>query len=65
MIPEEFRVDPEQFRVNFGIQLLRPDVMAEPTLFLCSDESKSVHDERIVAKDFQQWKTSWLDRNRP
>ena len=64
MIPEEFRVDPEQFRVNFGVQLLRPDVMAEPTLFLCSDESKSVHDERIVAKDFQQWKTNWLDRNR-
>jgi NAD(P)-dependent dehydrogenase (short-subunit alcohol dehydrogenase family) len=65
MIPEEFQVDPEQFRVNFGMRLLRPDVMAEPTLFLCSDESKSVHDERIVAKDFQQWKTSWLDRNRP
>lgn len=64
MVPEEFRVDPEQFRVNFGVQLLRPEVMAEPTLFLCSDESKGVHEERIVAKDFQQWKTNWLERNR-
>ena len=44
------------------MQLLRPDVMAEPTLFLCSDEAKDVHDQRIVAKDFQQWKANWLDR---
>jgi NAD(P)-dependent dehydrogenase (short-subunit alcohol dehydrogenase family) len=64
MLPEEFRVDPEQWRVKFGVQLLRPDVMAEPTLFLCSDEAKDVHDERIVAKDFQQWKAHWLDRAR-
>ncbi|HEY3823571.1 MAG TPA: SDR family oxidoreductase [Bryobacteraceae bacterium] len=64
MLPEEFRADPEQWRVKFGVDLLHPDVMAEATLFLCSDESKSVHDERIVAKDFQQWKTDWLDRKR-
>jgi NAD(P)-dependent dehydrogenase (short-subunit alcohol dehydrogenase family) len=64
MLPDEFRADPEQWRVKFGVELLHPDVMAEPTLFLCSDESKSVHDERIVAKDFQQWKENWLDRNR-
>lgn len=62
MLPEKFRVDPEQWRVEFGVPLLRPDVMAEPTLFLCSDESKSVHDERIVARDFQQWKENWLAR---
>jgi NAD(P)-dependent dehydrogenase (short-subunit alcohol dehydrogenase family) len=31
---EEFRVDPEQWRVKFRVQLLRPDVMAEPTLYL-------------------------------
>jgi NAD(P)-dependent dehydrogenase (short-subunit alcohol dehydrogenase family) len=64
MLPEEFRADPEQWREKFGVQLLSPDVMAEPTLFLCSDEAKNVHDERIVAKDFQQWKTNWLQRNR-
>jgi NAD(P)-dependent dehydrogenase (short-subunit alcohol dehydrogenase family) len=55
---------PEDVPVQMSAQILRPDVMAEPTLFLCSDESKGVHDERIVAKDFQQWKTNWLDRNR-
>jgi NAD(P)-dependent dehydrogenase (short-subunit alcohol dehydrogenase family) len=56
---------PEEFRIQLGAQLLRPEVMAEPTLFLCSDESKGVNDERIVAKDFQRWKTDWLDRIRP
>ncbi len=64
MLPDEFRADPEKWRVKFGVKLLQPDVMAEPTLFLCSDEAKSVHDERIIAKDFQQWKRDWLDRNR-
>ena len=64
MLPEEFRADPEQWRVKFGVSLLRPEVMAEATLLLCSDESKSVHDERIVAKDFQEWKRDWLDRKR-
>jgi NAD(P)-dependent dehydrogenase (short-subunit alcohol dehydrogenase family) len=64
MLPEEFRADPEQWQVKFGVPLLSPDVMAEPIVFLCSDESRGVHDERIVARDFQQWKTDWLDRNR-
>jgi gluconate 5-dehydrogenase len=64
MLPDEFRINPEQFRVRFGVDLLHPDVMAEPTLFLCSDESKDIHDERIVAKDFQQWETNWLAQNR-
>jgi len=67
MLPEEFRSDPallEQWRVRVGAQILRPEVMAEPTLFLCSNEAKHVHDERIVAKDFQEWKAGWLERNR-
>lgn len=64
MLLEEFRADPEQWRVKFGVPLLQPEVMAEPTLFLCSDEANGVHDERIIAKDFQQWKRDWLDRNR-
>jgi NAD(P)-dependent dehydrogenase (short-subunit alcohol dehydrogenase family) len=55
---------PEEFRAQLGARLLRPEVMAEPTLFLCSDESKSVNDERMIARDFQEWKTNWLDRNR-
>ena len=64
MLPEEILADRENFEAKYGIKLLSPEVMAEATLFLCSDESKNVNDERIVAKDFQQWKTNWLDRNR-
>ncbi|HEX3445633.1 MAG TPA: SDR family oxidoreductase, partial [Chthoniobacterales bacterium] len=64
MLPEEILADRENFEAQHGIKLLSPEVMAEATLFLCSDESKNVNDERIVAKDFQQWKTNWLDRNR-
>jgi NAD(P)-dependent dehydrogenase (short-subunit alcohol dehydrogenase family) len=55
---------PEELPAEIRAQLLRPEVMAEPTLFLCSDESASVHDERIVAKDFARWKTEWVARNR-
>ncbi len=54
---------PDEFRSQMGAQLLRPEVMAEPVLFLCSDESKGLNDEQIAAKDFQQWKTNWLERN--
>jgi gluconate 5-dehydrogenase len=64
MLPAEILADRENFEAKYGIKLLSPEVMAEATLFLCSDESKSVNDERIVAKDFQQWRTNWLDRNR-
>jgi NAD(P)-dependent dehydrogenase (short-subunit alcohol dehydrogenase family) len=48
MIPDEF---PSAMRS----QLLSPEVMAEPILFLCSEASNGVHNERIVAKDFSQW----------
>jgi NAD(P)-dependent dehydrogenase (short-subunit alcohol dehydrogenase family) len=54
---------PEEFRSQIGARLLRPEIMAEPTLFLCSDESRGVNDERIIARDFQEWKTNWLNRN--
>jgi NAD(P)-dependent dehydrogenase (short-subunit alcohol dehydrogenase family) len=49
---------PEEFRVKMGAQLLRPEVMAEPVLFLCADEANGLNDEQIVAKDFQEWKTN-------
>jgi len=55
---------PEESRADRGAQFLRPEVMAEPILFLCSDESGSLHDEHIIAKDFQEWKTQWRARNR-
>lgn len=50
---------PEEFPAAMRAQLLSPDVMAEPTLFLCSDEAQGVNDQRIVAKDFTLWKAEW------
>jgi len=47
---------PEEFPASMRAQLLSPDVMAEPILFLCSDEAKGLNDQRIVAKDFTHWK---------
>jgi NAD(P)-dependent dehydrogenase (short-subunit alcohol dehydrogenase family) len=54
MIPDEVPV-PEALRPH----MLSPHVMAEPALFLCSDEARGVNDQRIVAKDFPQWKAQW------
>lgn len=50
---------PEEFPASMRAQLLSSDVMAEPILFLCSDEAKGVNDQRIVAKDFTHWKEEW------
>ena len=50
---------PKDFPVSMRSQLLSPDVMAEPVLFLCSDEAIGVNDQRIVAKDFAHWKEEW------
>lgn len=61
--PTETGMVPDDFRAKTGAQFLRPEVMAEPVLFLCSNESNGLHDEHIVAKDFQAWKTNWLERN--
>lgn len=51
----------EDFPESMRGRLLSPDVMADPVLFLCSDEAAGVNDERIVAKDFARWKD---DRSR-
>jgi NAD(P)-dependent dehydrogenase (short-subunit alcohol dehydrogenase family) len=48
---------PEEVVNSLRTQLLSADIMAEPILFLCSDESEGIHDERIIAKDFARWKT--------
>ena len=36
-------------------QLLDPAVMGPPVLWLASDEAAGVHDERIVATEFEHW----------
>lgn len=51
---------PAESQVKQDLQLLRAEVMEEPVLFLCSNESKNLNDEQIVAKDFQQWKLKWM-----
>jgi NAD(P)-dependent dehydrogenase (short-subunit alcohol dehydrogenase family) len=38
-----------------GAALLMPAVMGPPIVWLASDEAAGVHDERIVATEFDQW----------
>jgi gluconate 5-dehydrogenase len=47
---------PDEVPASMRPQILLPDVMAEPVVFLCSDEAHGVNDQRIVAKEFARWK---------
>lgn len=58
--PTDTGMVPDESRTKTNIQFLRPEVMAEPILFLCSDESTGLNDVQIIARDFQDWKTNWL-----
>jgi gluconate 5-dehydrogenase len=40
-------------------QLLAPDVMADPIVFLASSEASDLHDQRIVATSFEEWLTAF------
>jgi len=55
---------PEELPSSMRERLLSPDVMAEPVLFLCSDEAVDVNNQRIVAKDFTGWKEEWIRSRR-
>lgn len=48
MIPDDA---PESMRAG----LLAPAIMGSPIVWLASPEAQGVHDERIVAADFEQW----------
>jgi NAD(P)-dependent dehydrogenase (short-subunit alcohol dehydrogenase family) len=48
MIPDEMR---DELRAN----LLDPAVMGPPIVWLASPEAAGVHDERIVAREFDDW----------
>jgi NAD(P)-dependent dehydrogenase (short-subunit alcohol dehydrogenase family) len=48
MIPEEIS---DELRAN----LLEPAIMGPPIVWLASPEAAAVHDERIVARDFDAW----------
>jgi gluconate 5-dehydrogenase len=47
MVPDEI---PDDFRAR----LLDPAIMGPPIVWLASDDARGVHDERIVAKDFER-----------
>ncbi len=49
MIPEDVPVPAG------GLTFLMPEVMGPPIVWLASDEAAGVHDERIVATDFDRW----------
>jgi gluconate 5-dehydrogenase len=38
-----------------GRELLEPDVMGPPIVWLASEEAAGVHDERIIAIEFERW----------
>jgi NAD(P)-dependent dehydrogenase (short-subunit alcohol dehydrogenase family) len=42
-----------------GRGFLEPDVMGPPIVWLASDEAAGVHDERIVAVEFERWLRAW------
>ncbi|KYP81643.1 SDR family NAD(P)-dependent oxidoreductase [Ferroacidibacillus organovorans] len=46
---------PEELKAQLIMPLLRPDVMAEPIVFLASEQSDGITGERIVANKFAEW----------
>jgi NAD(P)-dependent dehydrogenase (short-subunit alcohol dehydrogenase family) len=62
--PTETGMVPDNFRTTMSGRLLSPDVMAEPVLFLCSDQSEGLNDVEIIARDFQEWKAKWRGSER-
>jgi gluconate 5-dehydrogenase len=44
--------------VPSGREVLDPSVMGPPIVWLASDEAAGVHDERIVAVDFEKWRNA-------
>jgi NAD(P)-dependent dehydrogenase (short-subunit alcohol dehydrogenase family) len=41
-------------------RFLQPEVMGPPIVWLASTDAAEVHDERIVATEFEQWLDTWL-----
>ena len=46
---------PDHVREEFRAHLLHPSVMSAPIVWLASAAASGVHDERIVASDFDDW----------
>ena len=54
MVPDEM---PAELRAN----LLDPAIMGPPIVWLASPDAAGVHDERIVAREFDDWLTARLE----
>lgn len=46
-----------------GDDFLQPSVMGPPIVWLASDEAAGVHDERIIAAEFESWLRARQDRH--
>jgi gluconate 5-dehydrogenase len=46
---------PEDASTEIQAGLLDPAIMGRPIVWLASDAAAGIHDERIVAKDFDDW----------
>jgi NAD(P)-dependent dehydrogenase (short-subunit alcohol dehydrogenase family) len=58
MIPDEM---PDELRAS----LLDPAIMGPPIVWLASPDAAGVHDERIVARDFDVWLEAREKKNLP
>jgi NAD(P)-dependent dehydrogenase (short-subunit alcohol dehydrogenase family) len=47
---------PDDFPPDLRAHLLDPAVMGPPIRWLCSPAAAGVHDQRIIATDFEQWR---------
>jgi NAD(P)-dependent dehydrogenase (short-subunit alcohol dehydrogenase family) len=46
---------PDEMRAALRARLLDPAIMGPPIVWLASAEAGGVHDERIIARDFDAW----------
>jgi gluconate 5-dehydrogenase len=46
---------PDEVRDELGPNLLDPAIMGPPIVWLASPDAAGLHDERIVARDFDDW----------
>jgi gluconate 5-dehydrogenase len=46
---------PDDASPQLRARLLDPAIMGPPIVWLASDEAEGVHDERIIATDFDDW----------
>jgi hypothetical protein len=46
---------PDNVSTEGRAELLDPAIMGPPIVWMASDEANGVHDQRIIAKDFDDW----------